>query len=71
MLSTYQLTIADFYNVPTGNVKKLVSNVFGKEKYVLHYESFATLFKVSDEAKKMHRVLKFKLILFIKIICLI
>ena len=27
MLSSYQLMIADFYNIPIGNVKKLVLNV--------------------------------------------
>ena len=32
MLSEYQLNIADLYNIPIGNVKKLVPNLFGKEK---------------------------------------
>ena len=40
MLSKYQLKIADTYNTPIGNVKKLVLNIFDKEKYVLHYENF-------------------------------
>ena len=40
MLSSYELKIADFYNVPIGNVKKLVPNFFHKEKYLLHYENF-------------------------------
>ena len=35
MLSEYQLKIADLYNIPIGNIKKLVP----KEKYVLHYEN--------------------------------
>ena len=35
----YQLKITDLYNIPTGNVKKLVPNFFNKEKYVLHYEN--------------------------------
>ena len=39
MLSRYQLKIiADLYNIPIGNVKKLVPNVFDKEKYVIHYK---------------------------------
>ena len=38
MLSNYQLQIADFYNIPIGNVKKLVPNFFVKEKYVLNCE---------------------------------
>ena len=34
MRSEYQLKIADSYNTPIGNVKKLVSNFFDTEKYV-------------------------------------
>ena len=40
MLSNYQMKIADFYNIPIGTVKKLVSNIFYKEKFLLHYEKF-------------------------------
>ena len=39
MLSKYQTMIADFYNNPIGNVKKLVFNFFDKQKYVLYYEN--------------------------------
>ena len=39
MLSEYQLNIADLYNIPIGNVKKLVLHFFDKIKYVLHYEN--------------------------------
>ena len=35
MFSGYQLKIADLYNIPIGNVEKLVPNFFDKEKYVL------------------------------------
>ena len=31
LLSGYQLIIADLYNIPNGNVKKLVSKFFNKE----------------------------------------
>ena len=31
ILSEYQLKITDLYNIPTGNVKKLVPNFFDKE----------------------------------------
>ena len=31
MLSDYQLKIADLHNIPIGNVKKLVPNVFDKK----------------------------------------
>ena len=40
MLSNYQLKIADFYNIPIDNFKKLVPNFFNKEKYMLHHENF-------------------------------
>ena len=32
MLSEYQLKIADLYNIPIDNVKKLVPNFFDEEK---------------------------------------
>ena len=35
MLSEYHLKIADLYNIPIGNVKKLVPSLFNKEKYVI------------------------------------
>ena len=38
MLSSYQLTIADLYNIPIDTVKKLLPNFFEKEKYVLHLQ---------------------------------
>ena len=41
MLSEYQLNIADLHNIHFSNVKKLVSNFFDKEKYVLHYENLS------------------------------
>ena len=36
VLSSYQLKIADFYNISIGNINKLVPNLFDKEKYLLH-----------------------------------
>ena len=33
MLSDYQLKIADLYNIPIGNLKKLVPNLFDKENF--------------------------------------
>ena len=52
MLSNYQLKIADLYNISIGNVKKLVSNLFDKEKYVIHYENLIALLKIRIEVKK-------------------
>ena len=36
MLSEYQLKIVDFCNIPTGNFKKLVTNLLDKEEHVCH-----------------------------------
>ena len=49
MLSHYQLNIADLYNIPIGNVKKIVRTIFVKEKYVF----------IMKTCKKIHRVLEF------------
>ena len=40
MLPDYRLKITDLYNIPIGNVKKLVVNFFDKEKDMIHYENF-------------------------------
>ena len=39
-LCDHQIKIVDFYDIPIGDVKKLVPNSFDKEKYVLHFEKF-------------------------------
>ena len=39
MLLNYQIKIADFYNIPIGNVKRL-PNFFDKENNVRHYNNF-------------------------------
>ena len=38
MQPRHQLKIADLYNIPIGNVKKLVPHFFDKEKYVIPYK---------------------------------
>ena len=59
MLSDYQLKIADLYNIPIGNVKKLVPNFFDKEKYVLHFENLQLYLRLGLKLKNIHRVLEF------------
>ena len=39
ILYEYQLKIAYLYNIPVGNVKKLVPHFYDQEKYVIHYEN--------------------------------
>ena len=52
MLSEYQFKIANLYNIPIGNVKKLVPNLFGKEKYVIHYENLKLYFRLGLKLTK-------------------
>ena len=56
MLSEYQLKFADLYNIPVGNVKKLVPTLFDKEKYVMHYENFQLYLRLGLILKKIRRV---------------
>ena len=50
--------IADFYKIRTGNAKKLVTNIFDKEKYVLHCENLKLHLKLRLKLKKIHCVLE-------------
>ena len=59
MLPDYQLKIADLYNIPIGNVKKLVPNFFDKEKYVIHYEKLTLYLRLGLKLKTIHHVLEF------------
>ena len=52
MLSSYRLKIANFHNIPIGNVKKLIPIFFSKEKYVLHYGNLLLYFKLELKLKK-------------------
>ena len=59
MLSKYHLKIADLYNVPIGNVTKLVPNFCYKKKYVLHYENLQLYLRLELKLKQIYRVLEF------------
>ena len=52
MLSDFQLKIADHFNIPIGNVKKIVPNFFDKEKYVIHYENLQLYLRLGLKLKK-------------------
>ena len=53
MLPEYQLKIADLYNIPIGNIKKLVPNVLDS------LLELAALLEARIKTKKIHRVLEF------------
>ena len=40
-MSDYQLIIADFYNIPIGNVKQLVPNFFDRESMCFIMKSYS------------------------------
>ena len=52
IIHDYQLKIADLYNIPIGNVKKIMPNLFDKEKYVIHYESLVLYLRLGLKLKK-------------------
>ena len=52
VLFDYELKIADLYNIPIGNVKKLVPNLFDKEKYMIHYEKLQLYLRLGLKLKK-------------------
>ena len=59
MQSEYQLMIADLYNIPIGNIKKLLPKHFDQEMYVLHYESLKLYFILQLKLKKLNCILEF------------
>ena len=53
MLSSYQFNIADFHNIPIDTVKKLLPNIFDKERYVLHYENLLFYLRLGLKLRKL------------------
>ena len=56
MLSNEQLMIANFYEFPIGNVKKLVFNFFNNDGYEFYYKFFPHYLRVALKYKKTHRL---------------
>ena len=67
MLSKYYKEIADKYEIKVGNVKKLIPNLSNKTKYVLHYRNLQLYLSLGMKLIKIHRVLKFKNLMYIDI----
>ena len=59
MFSDYQLKISDYYNIPIDNIKNLVPNFFGKEKYLMHYENLQLCLRLGLKLRKKHCILEF------------
>ena len=68
MLSNYQLTSANFYNISMGKVKNFLPNFYDKEKYVVHYENFQLYLRLRLKLKK-HCLLQFNQSQLLKAIC--
>ena len=45
------MKIANFYNIPIGNAKKMVSNFFDKEKYVPSYKNLQLYLRLGLKLK--------------------
>ena len=57
MLSDYQLKVADHYNIPIVNVKKLVTSFFDKERYVIHYENLQLYSRLRLKLEKKNHII--------------
>ena len=60
MLSKYCSEIADQYGIKVGAVKKLISNLGDKVKYVVHYKNLEYYLSLGMKLVKIHRTLSFK-----------
>ena len=56
--SDYQLKFVDVYNILIANAKRLMRNVFDKEKFVIHYENLQFYLRLGLKLKEIHRVLE-------------
>ena len=60
MLSDYCKKIAGEYEVKVGDVMKLISNLGGKTKHIVHYKNHPLYVSLGMKLTKIHSVLKFK-----------
>ena len=59
MLSDYAKKMKEEHSISSGKVPKLVTTLYDKEKYVLHYQNLKLYLKLGLKIKKIHRVLEF------------
>ena len=56
MLSNYQLNIANFYDIPIGNVKKLVLIFINEEMQLLHFENLKLYLSLGLKLKSISNI---------------
>ena len=59
MLSDYAKKMKEEHSISSGKVPKLVTTLYDKEKYVLHYQNLKLYLKLGLKIRKIHRVLEF------------
>ena len=66
MLSGYRKKIAEKYNISIGLVSKLIPTLRDKKEYMLHYLNLQLYLDLSLKIKKVHRVLEFNQVPWLK-----
>ena len=66
-MSKYCLKIASVHNITGGAVKKLVPNLVKKNNSMIDYRNFQLCLELGMKLKKIHRILKFKQIDWIRL----
>ena len=56
MLSDYKFKFPDLYHISSGNIKKLVLNIFDKDKYGLQFENLQNFLKLGLRIKNALRI---------------
>ena len=69
MRNVAQLKIAGLYNIPIGNLKKLVPSVSDTEIYMIHYENLQFYLRLGLKLKKNILCIRIQSIWMAKTIC--